>query len=153
MLLDRLETPTEPPYAAGSARGGDMLVSSDPTVVGVDPAGNLIAHRNGKASIRAADGAALEVTVQSARSLKVTPSRLEIEPGARQEVEVIADQGERVEPGSVRWRTSDPNIAVAVGSTVQAGRTQGTAALTAALGDANADVTVVVRARAQPSRH
>src|SRR5882762_6670527 len=83
MLLDRLEKPTEPPYAVGSSRAGDMLVSSDPSVVGVDPAGNLIAHHNGKAVIRATGGATLEVTVQSARLLKITPSRLEIEPGDR----------------------------------------------------------------------
>jgi len=149
MFLDRLERPTEPPYAAGSARGGDMLVSSDPTVVGVDPAGNLIAHRNGKASIRAADGAALEVTVQSARSLKITPSRFEIEPGARREVEVTIDDGQRVAPEARRWQTSNPNIAAANGSTVQAGTIQGAVSLTAGLGDASAGVVVVVRARPQ----
>jgi hypothetical protein len=153
MFIARLETPTEPPYAVGSTHAGDMLVSSDQTVVGVDPAGNLVAHRNGKASIRATGGAALEVTVQAVRSLQIRPSRLEIEPGKKQDIEVTAEQGEHVAPGSIRWRTTDPNIAVVVGSTVQAGMTQGTAALSAELGDANADLTVVVRARPQPKRH
>jgi hypothetical protein len=59
MVIDRLDMPVEPPYAAGSTRSGALMTSSDPTIVGVDSAGNLIAHRNGEALIRTNGGAAL----------------------------------------------------------------------------------------------
>jgi hypothetical protein len=146
-LIDRLEKPTEPPYAAGSTRAGDLLTSSDRSVVDVDPTGNLIAHRNGKVLIRTSGGAVLQVTVFATGSLRVNPSALELEPGKSQDVQVIADSGEPVPSRAINWRTSDPNIAVAVGSAVQAGRVQGKASLTAALGEASVELPVVVTAR------
>jgi hypothetical protein len=51
MVIDRLDSPVEPPYAAGSMKSGSLISSSDPAIVGVDVAGNLIGHRNGEALI------------------------------------------------------------------------------------------------------
>src|SRR5438128_12309317 len=56
IVIGRLEEPVRPPYAVGSSPSQDLVRSSDPAIVIVDPAGNLIAHRNGEATIQAAGG-------------------------------------------------------------------------------------------------
>jgi hypothetical protein len=100
MVIDRLDMPVEPPYAAGSTRSGSLMTSSDPTIVGVDSAGNLIAHRNGEVLIRTNGGAALKAVVQTAKRLEAVPSRVELQPGQKQNLEVIAD-GRPLSPDAV----------------------------------------------------
>src|SRR5579859_2094062 len=51
LVIDRLETPVEPPYAVGSTKSAGGLSSSNPAVVGVDGLGNLIGHQNGEAQV------------------------------------------------------------------------------------------------------
>jgi hypothetical protein len=143
MTIDRLETAVEPPYAAGSSRGPGRLSSSDPAVVDTDGSGMLIAHRNGTATIRSRNGATLSVTVSTARELQIEPSRLSMQLGTEQMVVVKAD-GQPVDARALRWLTEDPSVAVAFGLKVTAGRSPGSAVLTAVLGDAKANLTVDV---------
>jgi hypothetical protein len=143
LIVDRLEVPVEPPYAAGSTRAGGLLSSSDPAIVEADASGMLVAHRNGVASIRARNGATLAVTVQAARSLQIEPAKLDLKLGSQQAVVVKAD-GQPVEPRAIRWLTEDPNVAVGFGAIIHAGRTPGAATLTAQIGDAKATLAVTV---------
>src|SRR5438128_7299666 len=119
MVIDRLETPSRPPYAIGSRPVDALPRSSDPGIVEVDPDGNLIAHRNGEVLVRGGGEAILRVVVQAAKVLEVVPHHLELVLGEKRDVQVLAD-GAALSPQAFRWQTSDPNIAAAFGSTVQA---------------------------------
>lgn len=141
-LVDRLDSPVLPPYAIGSSLGGVPLTSSDATVVGVDGLGNLIGHRNGKATIRAPTGATLAVEVRAAKHLSIEPARLSLAAGASQKVAVLGD-GKDVS-SLVTWSTMSPDVAAASGEAVQAGLTAGTTKLTAILGAASATIEVAV---------
>jgi hypothetical protein len=146
LVIDHLESPTRPPYAVGSTPSRELLTSTNPSVVDLDPSGDLIGHRNGEAEIRAAGGASLHVLVRAVRSLKVEPNRLSIPVGGQAALRLFAD-GSSLPPEAVRWQTSDPNIAAASGSAVRAGLLAGTATLTAMAGDGQASVEVAVTPR------
>lgn len=151
MVIDRLESAVEPPYVAGSTKSGSLLTSSDPAIVGIDAAGNLIGHRNGEAVVRARGGSSLKVLVQSAKSIAIVPSRIELQPGATRDIEVTAGD-QKISAQALRWQTSDAGIAVGFGLTIQGGLTPGTATLTASLGEASATVNVVVQPMASPMK-
>lgn len=144
MVIDRLDAPVEPPYAAGSTKSASGLTSTNPAVVGVDGQGNLIGHKNGEAQVRAQSGSVLKVLVQAGKTLTIVPARLELQAGDSQTVQVLVD-GQPAAAGTVHWQTENPNVAAAFGSAVQAGLTPGTVSLTAVLGDTKAQVKVVVR--------
>ncbi|HEY2028891.1 MAG TPA: Ig-like domain-containing protein [Myxococcales bacterium] len=143
MSIDRIEKPVAPPYAAGSARGGGLLSSSNPAVVEADANGMLVAHRNGTATIRSRNGVTLEVSVRAAHALRIEPPRLALKVGAEQVVEIKAD-GEPVDGRAIRWLSEDPSVAVGTKLKVIAGRSPGLATLTATLGDARATLPVQV---------
>jgi hypothetical protein len=151
MNVDRLESPVEPPYAAGSSRGAGLLSSSDPGIVEARPDGTLVAHRNGNATVRSRNGATLSVTVLAARSLQIDPPRLSMQVGTQRTVAVKAD-GQPVDGRGLRWLTEDPSVAVASGLQVTSGRSPGSATLTAMLGDAKATLTVDVNGSDVPLR-
>jgi len=149
MVVDRLETPAVPPYAAGSTRSGSLLTSSDPKVVTVDAGGNLVGHRNGQATIRTSGGSSLRVVVQAAAGLRVEPAELDLRPSEKRQVQLLAD-GTIVPVEAVRWTTTDPNVATAEGLTIAAGKMQGAVLVQASVGDATAAVAVAVTALAAP---
>src|SRR5258708_33042207 len=125
MVIDRLQVPMQPPYAVGSTPSGGLLKSSDPSIVEIDSAGNLIGHRSVEVVVRGSGAAALRVVVQTVRKLEIVPQSVEIALGKKYDVEVLGD-GRRLAPEVIRWETSNPNIAAAFGSTVQAGMVPGT---------------------------
>lgn len=143
LLIDRLDTLVKPSYAVGSTPSEVRLLSSDLSVVGVDSQGNLIGHRNGKATITAPTGSTLEVVVRVVRSLSIVPDSLNLDAGSRQQVRVVAD-GDDFPAGSVQWTTSDPDVAAGSGTTVQAGFTSGECTLTAMVGGVTATTHVAV---------
>jgi hypothetical protein len=156
MVVDRLETPVAPPYAAGSTRSGPLLTSSDPKVVTVDSAGNLVGHRNGQATIRTSGGSSLSVVVQAVSAIRIEPGQLNLRPGEKKQIQLLAD-GTMVAAEAVHWTTTDPNIATAEGLTIAGGKMEGAVLVNASVGDATAVVEVTVTALAallkiEPSR-
>lgn len=143
-IVDRLETPVTPPYSVGSSPAEVRMTTSDPGVVGVDSQGNLIGHRNGLATVRAANGATLRVEVHAVETLSISPPKLELQSGSRQTVRVVGGQ-ELVRGDLLRWQTTDPNVAAGFGNVIQAGLRTGTATLTADVGAARASLEVTVR--------
>jgi len=129
LTIASLETSIAPPVAVGSTLAGDLLSSSDPSVVSVDVSGNLIAHKNGVALVRTNAGATLQVIVNVITALRVVPDHLELVPGGKAAVRIIGE-GRELAMASYRWETTNPNIAMASDSTVYAGYTSGTATLT-----------------------
>src|SRR6267378_6813040 len=125
IFINRLDTPIQPPYASGSTPSADLLRSSDPAIVELDGYGNLIAHKEGQAVIRGSGSAVLEVTVRAPTRLELVPRRIELGLGQKGNVEVRSE-GKTLPPESLRWQTTDPNIAAAFGSIVQAGMSAGT---------------------------
>jgi uncharacterized protein YjdB len=156
MVVDLLETPVAPPYAAGSTRSGSLLTSSDPNVVTVDAGGNLVGHQNGQATVRTSGGSALRVVVQAASAVRVEPAQLDLRLGEKKQIQVLAD-GALVPGEAVRWTTTDPNVATAEGLTIAAGKTEGVVLVNASVGGATATVEVAVTAlpvplKIEPSR-
>jgi len=145
LVLESIETPIPPPVTVGSTLAGDLLSSSEPSIVSVDSFGNLIGHKNGTAIVRGSAGAVLQVVVNAVGLLRVVPGHVELLPGGRASLEITGD-GRELPAGSYRWDTTSPNTAVASGSTVYAGSTPGTATLTLRSGDATSTLTVTVRA-------
>jgi hypothetical protein len=146
-VIDQLDTPTMPPYAVGSIPSRDSLASSDQSVVDIDSSGGLIGRRNGEAIVTARGDAKLRVIVRAVRALAVEPAQLSMPLGSRRQLQLVAD-GHPLPPETVRWQTTNPNIAAAFGSEVHAGTAVGAATLTATAGAAQATVEVVVT---QPS--
>ncbi len=143
--INRLETSTVPPVAVGSTLSADLLSSSDSSIVSIDAAGNLVAHKNGEAIVRGAGGASLHVLVNAVQALRVLPDLIEIAPGERAAVRLLGD-GRELSSGAYTWETTDPNIAAGFGSSVQAGDRPGQALLTVRSGSSQATVNVTVRA-------
>ncbi len=139
-----LEAPITPPIAVGSTLAADLLWSSDPSVVTIDAAGNLIAHKNGTALVRTSTGATLEVIVNAVTVLQIVPNNLDLFPGSTTTVRVIGD-GRELPITSYQWRTTSPSTAMASGATVYAGFTPGSATLTVRSGNATSTLTVAVR--------
>src|SRR5882672_1011227 len=67
--------PVAAPVVPGSTPSPATMASSNPEVVSVQPDGTLAPHRNGKATIRAAQGdtGQLEILVQTVQSLRIEP--------------------------------------------------------------------------------
>jgi hypothetical protein len=142
--MEALETAIAPPVAIGSTVAGDLLASSDSTVVSIDGAGNLVAHRNGTAVVRSRSGSTLIVTVDAVASIRIVPDHLELAAGEQAVVHARTDEHE-IAAEALHWETTSPNTAVASGTTVHAGHTAGEATLTARSGLATAALRVTVR--------
>lgn len=113
-------------------------------MVGIDPAGNLVGHRNGDALVRGSSGASLHVIVSASRTLEIVPNRIELPPAGTRTLKVLGD-GRELSAEAFRWETSDPNVAAGFGLTVKAGMVPGTSTLTATAAKARATIEVVVR--------
>lgn len=144
LTLDAVERPTAPHVAVGSTLSADLLTSSDPGIVSIDSAGNLVGHRNGTAIVRSQSGSSLTVTVDAVASLRLVPEHLELRGGEHAVVHAWAEDHE-VATRALHWETTNPNIAVIAAATVYAGYTPGDATLTARSGSATATLAVSVR--------
>lgn len=147
VTLDRLEVPTPPPVAAGSQAGPETMVSDDPTVVSVSPAGDLVAHRNGLTTIRTrhGEGSMLIVEVAEVAAIRLVPESLELRPGQEVRIQVVTADGKPVPPDGVQWGTSAPRRAHVLGGKVIAGGEPGVAKVLARVGGRVAEAEVVVR--------
>jgi hypothetical protein len=128
----------------GSTVSAELLTSSDPSIVSIDRAGNLVAHRNGSAIVRSQSGSSLTVTVDAVASLRLVPEHLELRGGEHAAVHAWAEDHE-VAPRALHWETTNPNIAVVAAATVYAGYTPGDVTLTARSGSATATLKIRVR--------
>ncbi len=148
VTLDRLESPTPPPVAAGSHPGPETMVSDDPTVVSVNAAGDLVGHRNGLTAIRTrhGEGSMLVVEVADVGAIRLEPERLELRPGQEARIQVVGSDGRPVPVEGIQWGASAPRRAHVVGGKVIAGGETGVAKVLARVGGRVAEAEVVVRA-------
>lgn len=149
VVLDRLEIPTPPPVSVGSRPGPDTLLSDDPTLVGIAPDGQLVAHRNGRTAIRTlhGEGSLLVVEVAEVNGIRLKPDRMELRPGQGTAIRVLAADGSVLPPHAVQWGTTSPRRALVLGDKVIAGSEAGTAKVVARYGSQVAEAEVVVRSR------
>jgi uncharacterized protein YjdB len=147
IVIDRLEVPVRAPVAVGSTASTTTMQTNDATVVTGTPSGELLAHRNGHARIRAArgEGSALEVEVRALRSLLVEPPTLVLVPGGEARITVLGD-GTELSQDEVRWTISDPSAVSIRGGLVRAAATPGMHTITARNGALYATVHVSVEA-------
>jgi hypothetical protein len=151
MVIDRLEAAIPVPAVVGSAPSQQLLSSAAPEIVSIDAAGNLVAHRAGRAEIRSAnDPATLLVDVHVATYLRVEPAEPTIAMGAAVPLRVFSDDGE-VPAAAVSWAFTDPEIARVDGSSLIGGHTQGSARVIATYGGQVVQVPVRVRDGAKRS--
>ncbi len=151
LVIDRLETPVAPPITAGSRPSPATMASDAPDVVTVLDDGSLVAHRNGRATIRAVRGGGpLAVEVLAASGLRAEPSALRIAPG-KSPLPVLKAGDATIPASSVAWFSNAPGIAMVEDGRVRAGPSKGTATLTAVYGGEKVQVTVVVANR-EPRR-
>jgi hypothetical protein len=143
MTIENLDVPVAPPVAVGSSPSAQLLSSSDPGVVTVDAKGNLVAHRNGEATISATRGGALRVVVNAVTRIEIVPGRLELMPASQSIVRVVGD-GRDLPPEAIHWETSDPKVGVGSGALVRSNLKSGTATLTARSGSAQAKLELTV---------
>jgi hypothetical protein len=143
IVIDRLEAPVAPPIAVGSTLAADLLYSSAPETVSVDPTGFLIAHRAGTAEIRSPGGGYLRLEVHPVTSIRVLPDRLTMKPGATATVRILGDDG-TIDERQITSETTDPAIASLRGNIVSSGLVPGIATLTVKSGGAVATFVVEV---------
>ena len=125
--------------------------SADTTVAVVDSSGLVTAVRNGAATVTAAAGEAAggaHVNVrQSAGSVTVSPSMDSVAPGdtLRLVAEAYDETGHVVEGAVFTWSSSDAPVATVDPSGLVRGAGEGTATITATVGDASgiSEITVV----------
>jgi len=146
MVISHLDQPAQPPFAVGSTRAADLLRSSDPSIVSIDDRADLIAHRAGSATIYGSGESRLSVTVAAFSTLEIRPSVVHLTPRATTAIAVFGD-GTPVPANVFRWQTTNPDIAAAFGSTIQAGNSTGTATLTLDAGGLRSTVEVTVKSQ------
>jgi hypothetical protein len=143
LLIDRLETPVAAPVTAGSRLTHSALVSHDPAIVSIDPTGELVAHRNGKATVTSKDSPLpLLVTVMTGDHLTLRPAAVSLNLGEHMRLRAFLDESE-VPATLARWGTGAPAIAEVdrgVLHAVGGGRTRVTVEFAGRL--ASADITV-----------
>lgn len=144
LTIDRFETPVAPPVTPGSSTSPATLASDAPDVVSVQSDGALVAHRNGRANVRAVPGGGtLAVEVVAVSGLHAEPPTLRVGPGTA--APPTLKSGDIAIPaGAVTWYSNAPNVAMVEDGRVRAGPAKGTAILTAVYGGEKAQVTVVV---------
>jgi hypothetical protein len=147
LTIDRLETPVAPPVTPGSSPSPATLGSDAPDVVSIQSDGALVAHRNGRTTVRALPGGqALVVDVLAALGLRAEPATIRISPGLA--VLPILKSGDATVPAaSVAWFSNAPDVAMVEDRRIRAGPAEGTAVLTAVYGGEKVRVVVVVGGR------
>lgn len=145
--IDRLESPVVVPLTPGSTASSATLVSDVPDVVTVLGDGSLVAHRNGKAAIRAlAGGGVLEVTVLASAGLQADPSEMDLYPGTAS-LPVLRTVEGPVPSETANWYSTAPQVAMVEDGRIRAGPTKGVATLTAVHGGEQVRITVRVGAK------
>ncbi len=153
LVIDQIEVPVPAPVTVGSRPSPATMSSDAPDVVSVGQDGRLVAHRSGRATIRAlgAGSSTLAVQVLAASAGVVEPPALTIPPGAEGSLKfLVAGGGEEAPPAAVKWFTSDPEVALIERGRVRAGRKPGVTRVTAIYGGARAGATVTVAAAPAP---
>ncbi len=144
LTISRLETPVAPPVTPGSMPSPTTIGSDSPEVVGIQADGSLVAHRNGRATIRALQGGGtLAVEVLASTGLHAEPPSLRTGPGTHA-LPVLRSGDATVPAGSVSWFSSAPDVAMVEDGRIRAGPSRGTATLTAVYGDERVRVPIVV---------
>ena len=144
LVIDRLEVPVAPPITAGSTHSPTTVGSDSPDVVSIHADGSLVAHRNGRATIRAwQGGGTLTVEVLAVSGLRAEPPTLRVGPGTAA-LPVLRSGEAAVPAAAVSWFSNTPEIAMVEDGRIRAGPAKGTAVLTAVYGGERVKVTVVV---------
>ena len=137
---------------AGRAMAGVAVSwsSADTTVAAVDSAGLVTAAGSGATTITAAagqaSGEAVVTVMQSAGSVVVTPTAGTVAPGdtLRLVAEAFDENGHGVEGAQFTWSSSDVSAARVDGSGLVTGVAEGTATITAMVGDARGTAEITV---------
>lgn len=149
ITIDRFETPVEAPVTPGSSPSPATIASDIPDVVSIRDDGALVAHRNGRATIRALQGGgSLAVEVLAASGLRVEPSTLRVSTGFAA-LPAIKSGDTAIPAGAVSWYSNAPEVAMVEDGRIRAGPTKGSAVLTAVYGGDRVQVTIVVGRREQ----
>ena len=137
---------------AGRAMAGVAVSwsSADTTVAAVDSAGLVTAAGSGATTITAAagqaSGEAVVTVMPSAGSVVVTPAAGTVAPGdtLRLVAEAFDENGHGVEGAEFDWSSSDVSAARVDGSGLVTGVAEGTATITAMVGDARGTAEITV---------
>ena len=144
LTIDRLETSVAPPVTPGSSPTPATLASDAPDVVSISADGALIAHRNGRATVRAVPGGeALAIEVLAASVVRAEPPTLRVGPGMAA-LPALKSGETAIPAGAVSWYSNAPDVAMVEDGRIRAGPAKGTAVLTAVYGAEKVQVTVVV---------
>lgn len=142
--IDRLELPVAAAVAPGSSPSPATMVSDTPDVVSIQADGTLVAHRNGRATIRALQGGgSLTVEVIAASGMRAEPRTLRVGPGTAA-LPVLMSGDATVPAGAASWFSNAPDVAMVEDGRIRAGPSKGTATLTAVYGGERVQVTVDV---------
>jgi hypothetical protein len=145
--IDRLESAVVVPLTPGSTASSATLVSDVPDIVTVVGDGSLVAHRNGKATVRGVPGGGvLEVTVLASAGLRADPAELDLSPGTAS-LPVLRTVDGLVPSGAATWYSTTPQVAMVEDGRIRAGPTKGVALLTAVYGGEQVRITVRVGAK------
>lgn len=144
LAIDRFETPVALPVTPGSSPSSTTLASDAPDVVSIQADGSLVAHRNGRATIRALQGrGTLAVEVLAESGLRAEPPTLRV--GFGMAALPVLKVGEAVIPAdAASWYSNAPDVAMVEDGKIRAGPAKGMATLTAVYGSEKVQVTVVV---------
>lgn len=152
LTIDRLEVPVAPPVTPGSGPSPATLASGAPDVVSIQADGSLVAHRNGRATIRALQGGGtLTVDVFAVAGLRAEPPTLRV--GTGMAALPVLKAGEAVIPAdSASWYSNAPDVAMVEDGRIRAGPAKGIATLTAVYGGEKVQVTVIVGSQVPPRK-
>jgi len=131
----------------GSSPSPLLLASDAPEVATIEADGSLLAHRNGKATIRTLDGRGgeLRVEVRAVSTFAVVPPRLVLRPGGTGQFRLVAGgSGEAIPPEAALWASDAPGVAVVIAGAVEAGDRVGTANVVVSYGGQSARAVVSV---------
>lgn len=151
LVVDRVGVEVPAPVTVGSSPSPATMSSDAPGVLDVTEAGGLIAHGEGRATIRATgSGSQLAVQVVLADDIRIDPPTLRLGAGEEARVRVLRGDGQEVPAAAVGWSMSAPGTARVDGGVVRAGQA-GAAMIQARYGSATARARVDVAAAALPS--
>ena len=147
-VITKLGTPTRPPVSGASTPSSATLASDDPSIVLVDPSGQLVAVRNGRARVRAlnGEGSVLQVEVKAAAAVRIDPPRLSVRPGESSRLRIVNEEtGELLPAAAASWVSDSPTLVSVREGIVRAGQRPTTVRVMVRYGDAVATGVVAVR--------
>jgi len=147
LLIDQLESPTAVPVTVGSSPPAGLVTSDAAGIAEVNAAGQVVGHQAGTTVLRTStSGSTLGIEVRPFRTLSLNPATLALTAGSGSSIQVLADGRCCLQSSDVTWQTSDPSVAIVVGSEIR-GLAPGQATLTAFRGQIRAVLTVSVSGR------